>query len=204
MSPRPYKLGKRQEQIDESRGQVLDAARDLLREADSYGEFTVEAVARRAKVARTTVYYQFKSKTGLLEGLCDQLSALGGTADLAEVLTEPDPHAALVAYVSGLAGLWQADRTVMRRLFALAALDPEVESVIVARDQRRERDLAIIVGRFVEEGGAPQDLDLDQTVRTLVALTGFPTFDALEPKEADLGEARPIILALAHTALRGL
>ena len=33
MSPRPYQLGKRQEQIDESRQRVIDAARSLLAQA---------------------------------------------------------------------------------------------------------------------------------------------------------------------------
>ena len=43
MSPRPYQLGKRKEQIDLSRRRVLDAARSLLAEATSYTAFTIDA-----------------------------------------------------------------------------------------------------------------------------------------------------------------
>ena len=64
MSPRQYQMGKRREQVDESRRRVLDAARALLREGGSYTAFTVDAVAKRADVARATVYYQFGTKTG--------------------------------------------------------------------------------------------------------------------------------------------
>ena len=77
MSPRPYNLGKRQEIIDQGRQQVLAAARSLLAEPGGLA-FTVDAVARRADVARATVYYQFGSKSGLLEAVCDHLADLGG------------------------------------------------------------------------------------------------------------------------------
>jgi AcrR family transcriptional regulator len=201
MSPRPYNLGKRQEQIDEARDQVLDAARALLREADSYGDFTVDAVARRADVARATVYYQFGSKTGLLEGLCDHLAELGGLSQLPEAFTNPDPEQALAAFITAFGRFWQADRTVMRRLRALAALDPEVKSVITARDQRRHQGLNVLVRRLIDEGAAPADLDHSRAVRILTALTSFETFDALSPPEANLADAVPEILHLAGAAL---
>ena len=95
MSPRPYRLGKREEVIGEGRRRILDAARELLGTATAYPGFTVDAVARRADVARATVYYQFGSKTGLLEAVCDDLAEAGGMADLARVFTDPAPDAAI-------------------------------------------------------------------------------------------------------------
>ncbi len=87
MSPRPYHLGKRQGPVDAARQQVLDAARRLLGGTASYTAFTVDAVARQADVARATVYYQFGSKAGLLEALCDHLAEIGGLAGLADAFT---------------------------------------------------------------------------------------------------------------------
>jgi hypothetical protein len=52
MSPRPYRLGKREEVVGQGRRRILDAARELLRVAAAYPGFTVDAVARRADVAR--------------------------------------------------------------------------------------------------------------------------------------------------------
>jgi AcrR family transcriptional regulator len=75
MSPRPYRLGQRQVLADETRSKILDAARAQL---ETEASFSIDAVARRADVARMTVYYQFGSKRGLLEALFDALAASGG------------------------------------------------------------------------------------------------------------------------------
>ena len=154
MSPRPYRLGRREEVIGQGRRRILDAARDLLSEAAAYPGFTVDAVARRADVARATVYYQFGSKSGLLEAVCDDLAEAGGMADLARVFTSSAPQAAIGGFITAFAGFWAADRVVMRRLRALAALDPEVGAVISARDQRRRDGLAVLVSRLPATDGS--------------------------------------------------
>src|SRR6266487_5160891 len=77
MSPRPYQLGQRQAASEQTRSCVLQAARKLLMESTSFSGFSIEAVARRANVARMTIYHQFGSKMGLLEALCDSLAVTG-------------------------------------------------------------------------------------------------------------------------------
>jgi AcrR family transcriptional regulator len=202
MSPRPYNLGQRQGQIDQGRRQILDSARALLREATSYAAFSVDAVAKRADVARATVYYQFGSKTGLLEALCDDLADAGQLSELGEVFTNPDPEVALSAFVACFARFWDADRVVMRRLRALAALDPDVGAVIAARDQRRREGLAVLVERINKGAGLPPTADPDRVVGILHALTSFETFDALAPANEPLAAAIPDIVGLAQAALR--
>lgn len=197
MSPRPYRLGKREEAIGEGRRRILDAARDQLRTTDAYPGFTLDAVARRADVARATVYYQFKNKAGLLEAVCDDLADAGGMADLPEVFTTPDPEAAVGGFIAAMARFWAADRVVMRRLRALAALDPDVGAVIAARDQRRREGLTVLAGRL-PAGTGPQ---AGQTVRMLQALTSFETFDALAGSDRDLADVLPQVTALAGSVL---
>jgi AcrR family transcriptional regulator len=193
MSPRPYHLGKRQGPVDAARQQVLDAARRLLGGTASYTAFTVDAVARRADVARATVYYQFGSKAGLLEALCDHLAEIGGLAGLADAFTEPDALQALHRFVACFGRFWAADRPAMRRLRALALLDPDVGAVIAARDQRRQQGLTLLAGRLAPE--AP-----DHAVRVLTMLTSFETFDTLAGSE-EITAAIPDILRLAETVL---
>lgn len=197
MSPRPYRLGRREETVGQGRRRILDAARDLLREDSSYPGFTVDAVARRADVARATVYYQFGSKSGLLEAVCDDLAEAGGMDGLARVFTTADPPSAIGGFVAAFAGFWAADRVVMRRLRALAALDPDVGAVITARDQRRREGLTILVGRL-PAGAGP---GAEQTVRMLYAITSFETFDALAGPAGDLADAVPLVSRLAQAAL---
>jgi AcrR family transcriptional regulator len=201
MSPRAYQLGKRREQIGEGRRRVLDAARSLLSEAGSYTAFTVDAVARRADVARATVYYQFDSKTGLLEALCDDLAEAGQLPGLAGAFTQPDPAEALRAFIAGFGRFWAADRLAMRRLRALAALDPEVGAVIAARDQRRRTGLEVLVGRLAESPQTAPLIDPERAVRVLFALTSFETFDALARPDQPLTDVTADVIGLAETAV---
>jgi AcrR family transcriptional regulator len=200
VSPRPYNLGKRQEPIEAARQQVLDAARGLLGGTDRYTAFTVDAVARQADVARATVYYQFGSKAGLLEALCDYLAELGGMSGLAEAFTEQDPRQALRRFVACFGQFWAADRPAMRRLRALALLDPDVGAVITARDQRRHQGLTVLAGRLA--GTSLTAAEADRAVRVLVTLTSFETFDTLAGPDRDITAAGPDIVRLCEVALR--
>jgi AcrR family transcriptional regulator len=200
VSPRRYDLGKRREQIDQSRQQVLDAARFLLAGTASYTAFTVDAVARQADVARATVYYQFGSKAGLLEALCDALAEAGQMSDLAGAFADPNPLEALRRFVACFGRFWSADRLAMRRLRALAALDPEVGAIISARDQRRREGLEVLVGRFCDAHLTAAEPG--RAVRALMALTSFETFDALALPDQELTDVVPVVLQLAEAALQ--
>jgi AcrR family transcriptional regulator len=177
MSPRQYQLGKRQDQITESRERILEAARGLLAESTNYVEFTVDAVARRANVARATIYYQFESKNGLLEALCDALANEGGGIDLATAFSISDPVEATHAFITCFGRFWDTDRLVMRRLRALAALDVDVGNVITGRDDRRRAGVEVLVSRLIDQNLLEVDRDLAS--RTLFSLTSFENFDSM-------------------------
>jgi AcrR family transcriptional regulator len=194
MSPRAYDLGRRRDQIDDTRRRVVDAARDLLADASRYTTFTVDAVAKRADVARATVYYQFGSKTGLLEALCDALAERGHLDELAYVFGDGDAMEALDRFVTAFGQFWSADRVATRRLRALARLDPEVGAVIEARDERRRAGLGVIVDRLA---GPPAR---DALVRMLHALTSFELFDTLAGADRAPSDVIPEVIELAHAA----
>ncbi|MHB8312831.1 MAG: TetR/AcrR family transcriptional regulator [Candidatus Dormibacteria bacterium] len=196
MSPRPYQLGKRQDLINESRQRVIEAARGLLAEGTSYSAFTVDAVAKRANVARATVYYQFESKTGLLEALCDALAEAAQMSDLAAAFRNPDPIGAIRGFISCFGRFWDVDRLVMRRLRSLAALEYEVGLVIGARDQRRRSGLSVLVGRLNDQHLLT--FEPDRAVRMLYTLTSFETFDFLAAPGQPLTELSLDVLSLAE------
>lgn len=197
MSPRPYQLGKRQAQIDEARRRVLDAARSLLRDSERYTAFTLDAVAKQAGVARATVYYQFGSKTGLLEALCDALAEAGRMDELASAFLDPDPAVGLEAFVRSFAVFWDADRPLMRRLRALALLDPDVGAVIAERDARRRQGLTVLVGRL----GLPTAAS-EESVRTLQTLTSFEAFDSLAGADRRCIDVVPTVTELLRCVIR--
>src|SRR5438876_6232952 len=179
MSPRPYRLGQRQAATEQTRTRIISAARELLMTSDGFSTFSIDQVARQADVARMTVYHQFGSKGGLLEALCDALAASGGMEQLATAFRLPDPLAALDQYLLIFGRFWDTDRLVTRRLRALAALDPDFEQVIQARDERRRQGLRVLVGRIAQQSGRLPPERVDEVVDILYMLLSFESFDTL-------------------------
>ncbi|HEX6553411.1 MAG TPA: TetR/AcrR family transcriptional regulator [Ktedonobacteraceae bacterium] len=203
MSPRPYRLGQRQATTEQTRARILTAARELLRASDGFNGFSIDAVARQADVARMTIYYQFGSKIGLLEALSDSLASQGGMEQLANAFRRPEPFDALAEYIAVFSRFWDADRLVMRRLRALAALDSDFEKVVRARDERRREGLRVIVQRLSEKHGQPIPEAIDETVDVLYTLLSFESFDTLAGPTRSLEEVVPVVQRLAR-AVPGL
>jgi AcrR family transcriptional regulator len=201
MSPRPYRLGQRQATTEQTRARIINAARELLAESSGFSGFSIDAVARQADVARMTVYHQFGSKIGLLEALSDSLAAHGGMEHLADAFRRPEPLDALDEYITVFSRFWSADRLVMRRLRALAALDPDFEHVIRTRDEWRRQGLRVIVQRFAEKHGRPAPEALDEAINVLFTLIGFECFDTLAGPTRSIEEVAPMMQRLARAAL---
>jgi AcrR family transcriptional regulator len=201
MPPRPYRLGRRQVATEETRGRIIAAARDILSDEGDVLAFTVEAVARRAAVARMTVYYQFRSKRGLLEALFDDLANRGLMPHLGAVFHEPDPARALDGVIAAFAAFWASDRLVLRRARALAALDPEIGESVRARDERRRVHLHNILERLSEKEGRPRAQALPRIVNVLQMLTSFETFDALAADDGARNDVTETVRRLAAAAL---
>ncbi len=201
MTPRPYNLGQRQLATDETRRRIVTAVRDILADESGDLSFTVDTVARRAGVARMTVYYQFRSKRGLLEALFDHLANQGLVPHLPAVLREPVPARALDALIAAFAAFWESDRFVLRRVRALTALDADVAESVRARDERRRDHLRRILGRLYEEKARRPARPLPLAVDVLHMLTSFETFDALRNDERGVEEVTRIIRRLTAAAL---
>src|SRR5262245_46846055 len=161
MSPRPYRMENRQAATSETRSRILEAARQLLsREAST--DLSMEAIARGADISRLTIYYQFGSRAGLLEALYDYLASRGNMHRMAEVFQVPDTYVALDKMVRTFVGFWASYPTVIRRLRAMAALDPEIAHGIQARDARRPHIAREILKRTVS--GKTKQLSIQQRV----------------------------------------
>jgi AcrR family transcriptional regulator len=202
MSPRPYRLGQRQATTTQTRARILTAAHQLLAAPGGIAGFTIEAVARHADVSRMTVYYQFGAKAGLLEALFDQLATTGGLPQAAvTALGQPDPLDALAGYVAAFARFWAAERLVLRRLRSLAALDPELDQGVRARDARRRKGLELLVRRLADGYGHPPHDALAEAVVVLHMLTSFETFDALAGPDPSPQDVAGQVHRLAVAAL---
>lgn len=199
--PRPYRMVKRKATTEQNRERILASARTLLLSED-FSEFSMEAVARQAGVIRPTLYYQFKSKAGLLEQLYNYIARQGNIQELAAVFRYGnDPLQHLHEFIRFFLRFWQSDRDLIRRLHGLGALDSEIGLGLRARNERRRNGLRVIVERYEKSYRPLTPIEKPLAIDTLHMLTSFETFDALAVPERSLEDVANIIQKLAYRAL---
>lgn len=197
---RPYNSPKREAARAATRAKIVTAASHVLREHGWEG-FSVEAVAREARVTRLTVYHQFGERRALLEAVFDAEAERGGIVRLPDVLALPDPERALRGVIAIFCTFW-AKRGSLQAVVAAAMADSELGAALHARNERRRQLLSVLVSRMVErkQVGATA---ADALVDTLFALTSFAFYAELASgRHLSAEQARAVIESLAKAALR--
>ena len=144
---------------------VLDATRELLAE-NGFGNLTVEGVAARSGVAKTTIYRRYRSKNDLalavLLDMVDEVSTQPYAADTwSELVSLVDRTVELMC--TSLMGL------VMKGLVSEVAADPELARVY--RDRvvsHRLADVSALVERGIARGELRADLDSEMVTDLLL------------------------------------
>ncbi|MFE1923751.1 TetR/AcrR family transcriptional regulator [Streptomyces asoensis] len=162
--PPGRRRGRGRRPAAEVRSDVLDAAGGLLLDA-GMGSFTIEAVAERAGVSKTTLYKWWPSKGALaLDGYfhaVESALAFPDTGDLRADLT-----AQLRAFVRILTTT-PAGR-VIAELIGQAQTDPELSAALLERYSGPRRDLAVLRMRGAQaEGRLRSDVDPEVVVDQL-------------------------------------
>jgi AcrR family transcriptional regulator len=183
MSPRAYNLGLRLAAAEQTRFRIITAAREILSD-DDFDGLSIDAISRRAGVARMTVYYQFASRRGLLEALYDDLAARGLLANLPMVQEEANPKQALDRLVEVFTRFWATDRLIIRRLRGLAVIDTEIEAGLRLRDELRTEHVGGILRRIEAEYGWSAALSVDEATAFIACLINFDHYDQLAPPES--------------------
>jgi AcrR family transcriptional regulator len=194
-------MQRRQVAVGRTRARVLTAARELLLLQDFSG-FSMESVARRADVSRLTLYYHFESKAGLLEALYDHIASRGKMEQLVNVFRRSsDPLATLRDFIGVFTNFWASDRAAIRRLHALATIDPDIGKGLQARNERRRQGVQTIVQRYSRLYPSLSSTQKAIAIDTIHMLTGFETFDALAGSSRSLHEVVTIIQEHVHHAI---
>ena len=168
MSSRPYELKRRAAAMGERRERIVAAARvELI----SGHRFTLEAVAKRARVSRVTVYAQFGDRDALLEAVYDDLAASGGLQRIPDAFATEDPREAFEVLVTIFCHFYSVHRDVLRSLGALAVLSDGDRSTHAHRNARRRQIISVLLGRAGRDDSRLTD--------TLQALTSFAFVDEL-------------------------
>ncbi|MCS6802258.1 MAG: TetR/AcrR family transcriptional regulator [Chloroflexota bacterium] len=178
MAPRAYQLGRREAVVHETRQKVIAAARAMIVEEGVLGTSLGE-VARRADVARATVYYQFGSRRGLLEAVLDDALSRAEGRSLAAAYGRPDPAEAVVAVLQEVARFWAAEFPIFRAVLPFAAVDPDVGAIVAGHAGAREAILWGLVRRLEAAGRIKSGVSVERVYDTLWLLTSFAAFHEL-------------------------
>jgi AcrR family transcriptional regulator len=163
-------MGARAATVAATRGRIVAAARALLLEGD-FRSVTMDEVARRADVARATVYHHLSSKSGMFEAVLTDREERAGLDELAAVAAEAPVDRLVRDLVRASTRYWATDPELTRTAIALAHLEPALQALLDRHDARRRDLLAVAVDRL---GGKPKP-----ALDTLWLTTSFEAYDLL-------------------------
>ena len=145
--------------VERSRALVIDAASELVAEAGVVG-FNVDAVAKRAGVARTTIYRHWPDPNRLL---FDTFACMGEKLPHEET---GDVRTDLTAVYVGLARR-MVDSEWGRMLPAMldaSFRDPELKPLLQAFTAARRQPTRELLARAVKRGDLPADVDVERLI----------------------------------------
>ena len=183
-----------------TRAAVLDAVIAELTE-HGYADASVERVAQRAGIAKTTIYRRWGGLGGLLAEL------MAGYA--AQEIPEPDEgnlgsdlRALSRAVTAAIAQ--PAVGAAFASIVAAAAQDPAAREMLSRFITARAAAMSVIVDRAAHRGEVPDGIDAAEVIKTLTAQLYFRLFVAGDPlTEAVADRAAAIAAAAARGGALG-
>ncbi len=154
---------ERDPRVERSRRVILAAALDLLAEVGC-GNMTMEAVAARAGVGKSTVYRHWSGKLELVE---DAIRTLKNVVSSPSGGCVRDRVTALLVQIAtGMAD--SAWSSCLPAIIDAAERDPEVLDIHRRLARERRQVLVDLLAEGVETGEVPGDLDLEVLAECLV------------------------------------
>jgi AcrR family transcriptional regulator len=202
MPSRKYEQHLRAESAEATRQRILDVLARQLRKAPNR-PISLDLIAQRAKVARSTIYTIFGSRAGLFEAFVERLWARTGLAELTEAVSTEDPAHHLRAGLAAASRMYAADRGIYRVLYSLGQIDPDTAGAAVAKmEKERAGGMAHLARRLADSRLLRPDVTVDQAAHILWVLCSFDTFDALYTQRGlPLDEAVDQIATMAERTL---
>jgi AcrR family transcriptional regulator len=179
-----------------TRTAVLQAVTGELTE-HGYTGATVERVAARAGIAKTTIYRRWGGLDGLLADLMTEYAAqeipVPDEGDLGS-----DLRAAARSVVAALArpAIWAAFASVI----AAAVQDPAAREVLSRFTAGRAATMSIVVNRAIRRGEVPAATDAAEVIHAVTAQLYYRLFVAGEPLSPATADRAAAIAAAAARA----
>ena len=177
---------------------VLEAAAGLVAE-DAFHTATMDDLARRAGVARATVFSRFGSKLGVLEALSERCAGGPQMRALREAQRVEDPVAAVDALLRAGCDLWEQEGYIMVQLKAIVVLEPEAGASIDAQYDDQRRGMEALARWLKRAGRLRAGWTVARAAAALQALTSVETFTLLRRDHGlPLAKVKQTILELSR------
>lgn len=206
-SPRPGRGSRRTAQGALSRERILEAAVELFAER-GYAATSVEALCRRAEVARTALYWHFGSKEGLLAAALDRVAGAWIEGIRKSAYQAGDPVERLDRAVAGMRALVEESPELLRLL--LTVLLERAEGDARARETLRrifDRARRALAQGIEDALGAPIP-DADEVAHVALALLQAASLrrelegDAVDLERLFRSARRTLLLLIDNRARR--
>jgi len=176
---RSYEQKARAESAAETRGKIIDAVIDQLRKAPAK-RVSVDAVARGAGVARSTVYLVFGSRAGLFDAVAGEVYERAGYPRLLEAVRVPDPRDTLRGGITAGVHVFAAYRDVFRALHSMEELEPEAVGGAIGRiEENRAEGMAWLARRLSRSKQLRPGVTIKEASHVLWIAASFEAFDLL-------------------------
>ncbi|MGE5249967.1 MAG: TetR/AcrR family transcriptional regulator [Bacteroidota bacterium] len=182
---RTYNSSRRQEQAQQTRSEIVAAARRLFM-ARGYSGATLEAIAREAGVAVETVYAAFGNKRAILSRLLS-VSLLGDEEPVPllqregplGVQRETDQRRQIELFAADMYNIMQRIAPILMVMRAAAKTDPEISQMLEDLLRDRAENLKVVPRFLMANGPLRPGLTVEEAAQTIWALTSGEVFTLL-------------------------
>lgn len=175
---RAYHQQRRAEGAADTRRRLLDAARAEMTRRPMR-RMSIDAVAARACVARSTVYGVFGSRSGLFDAVTEDILEEGGMGEIGKAFEKPNPIDAMEAAFPAGSRMYAHGQAVFRALDAMAAIDRSASTMFLRSEERRAVGMRDLAERLTAGGFLGSGVDHAMAEAHLWVVTSFRTFDLL-------------------------
>lgn len=175
---RSYTLRVRSQRNRQLRLKMLRAAESLLRHS-GVASVTIDAVAIKAKVGRTTVFENFKNKIGLLLALLEDVGERAGAAALLTKLEATEGIGCVVVTMTDGMRIWAKERDIFLRVAAASLDHAEAREALRLKNEQRAGAVAFLVDKLEAARILNPTFSRQQHIESFLALTSFDVFNGL-------------------------
>lgn len=162
---RRYNSKVRQEQAEQTRTRILEAATELFLKT-GYARTSIRAIAEKAGVAPDTVYATFGSKVRVLTALLDKrlvpdgaVASVRDRPDVQAIRTQQDQRRQLEMFAEVFAKISADLRPIFEILRTASAVEPESAAVLKEMEDYRLQNMHVYAGWIAERGALRGGVD---------------------------------------------